>query len=512
MSALTRAVADKRTNIRLALGVATVGVLGLFFLYVLFFALMFLSPWLLPRILPFPALSEQVAGLDGKLLIFSKEMNFTRPSDEAAPKETSTLRTYDGVTLSHSTDVPSFYSIYPAGDRVYLFEKGLYRTFDGKNWTEAKTPAIGRSPVGAVSDGDMWVLSNFKNRPVLNLIRGNEIRRITLPVDADKINVCSSQLISAGGRVSLFWQEGYNLFWTSFDGKKWGTPETFQSDGKYKAMAFGNRIFLFESRPYADKFHVALRTYDGKDWSKPAAIPVSGNYIYILPALFRGSPVLILKGFLSQKLYMLDSQGRMAKGPLKIGKPFYLTRNAWILPVIVAAFYLFFLLIIYLISSLIRHFKERFSEQPDEYEYASLFRRFAAYFIDTIVAALLVAPIIYFFLSGGSFIKNPFEFVGLIFFAAISVISVSFLYHSLLEGLWGKTLGKKLCGIVVLGEDFERCTLLKGFLRNIMRIIDSFCYYLVAAVALSASMKWQRLGDIAAGTVVVRRVGKRGRI
>jgi len=27
-----------------------------------------------------------------------------------------------------------------------------------------------------------------------------------------------------------------------------------------------------------------------------------------------------------------------------------------------------------------------------------------------------------------------------------------FLYHSLLEGTWGKTIGKKICGIVVLRE------------------------------------------------------------
>jgi uncharacterized RDD family membrane protein YckC len=80
----------------------------------------------------------------------------------------------------------------------------------------------------------------------------------------------------------------------------------------------------------------------------------------------------------------------------------------------------------------------------------------------------------------------------------------SFLYHSLLEGLWGKTIGKKLCGIVVLKDDFTKCTIGRAFLRNAMRIVDSLSYYLVAAVTIAATMKWQRLGDLVASTVVVR--------
>jgi uncharacterized RDD family membrane protein YckC len=169
---------------------------------------------------------------------------------------------------------------------------------------------------------------------------------------------------------------------------------------------------------------------------------------------------------------------------------------------------LLFFLIIYLISSVIRRFKQRSTDLPGQYEYASLFRRFAAYFIDAIITALPVVSVGYLFFTGDSFSKNPFKFVALILFSAMAVIVGSFLYHSLLEGLWGKTIGKKLCGIVVRGEDFRKCNLLKGFLRNVMRIIDSFSYYLVAAVSLSATMKWQRLGDIVAGTVVVRGVTK----
>jgi uncharacterized RDD family membrane protein YckC len=73
-----------------------------------------------------------------------------------------------------------------------------------------------------------------------------------------------------------------------------------------------------------------------------------------------------------------------------------------------------------------------------------------------------------------------------------------------LEGIWGKTIGKKICGIVVLNDNFTKCTISKGLLRNLLRIVDFFFYYLVGVVSMVGTMKWQRLGDIVAETVVVR--------
>ena len=57
---------------------------------------------------------------------------------------------------------------------------------------------------------------------------------------------------------------------------------------------------------------------------------------------------------------------------------------------------------------------------------------------------------------------------------------------------------------MVLKDDFSKCGLLAGFLRNVMRIADNFFYYLVGIISMSGTLKWQRLGDIVAETVVVR--------
>ncbi len=81
---------------------------------------------------------------------------------------------------------------------------------------------------------------------------------------------------------------------------------------------------------------------------------------------------------------------------------------------------------------------------------------------------------------------------------------VAFLYFSLFEGLWGRTPGKFLCGIRVLRKDFSRCSVGAAMLRNLLRIADNMFYFLVGAVSIGATLKWQRVGDLAASTVVVR--------
>jgi uncharacterized RDD family membrane protein YckC len=99
---------------------------------------------------------------------------------------------------------------------------------------------------------------------------------------------------------------------------------------------------------------------------------------------------------------------------------------------------------------------------------------------------------------------DPFALFGAVVLGMLGFLLWAFLYYSLFEGLWGRTPGKWLCGIMVLRDDFVRCGLGRAFLRNLLRVVDAMFYYLVAVVAMGATLKWQRLGDIAAGTVVVR--------
>jgi uncharacterized RDD family membrane protein YckC len=78
-------------------------------------------------------------------------------------------------------------------------------------------------------------------------------------------------------------------------------------------------------------------------------------------------------------------------------------------------------------------------------------------------------------------------------------------YYILLEGSLGQTVGKMATGIKVVGEATGAPTGIgAAAIRTVLRIIDGLFCYLVAFVTVLASAKRQRLGDMAAHTLVVR--------
>ena len=80
------------------------------------------------------------------------------------------------------------------------------------------------------------------------------------------------------------------------------------------------------------------------------------------------------------------------------------------------------------------------------------------------------------------------------------------LYFVLMEGSLGQTFGKMVTGIRVVREDgFTPPGLGAAFMRTVLRIVDGMLGYLVALIAVLLSDKRQRLGDIAAHTLVVRK-------
>jgi uncharacterized RDD family membrane protein YckC len=84
---------------------------------------------------------------------------------------------------------------------------------------------------------------------------------------------------------------------------------------------------------------------------------------------------------------------------------------------------------------------------------------------------------------------------------------LAFGYFTLLEGQLGQTLGKMLLGIKVVREDNgEVPGLGAAAIRTVLRIIDALPFaYLVGFISILISSKNQRLGDMAANTLVVRK-------
>jgi uncharacterized RDD family membrane protein YckC len=498
---------EKKKNVRLALGVASLGVIGFFCIYIVIFAVMFFHPFKLFQLFSFtfPSFSEDVVGLDDNLVIFSKSFDFKDATYEKPPREKMTMRTYDGRSLSNPEEIKSFSSLYPAENKIYFFEKGLYRTFDMKTWQEFKNAEIGANPKGAVGPDGIWVLSTIRKMPVLRLIAERETNEVPLPDKTldEEMKVCSSQLLCLGKEIHLFWKNNDSLVWQKYNGKKWEEPEIFENTGEYKAIVFRNNIFLIQSMSFGDHLEIAVRSYNNYFWSEPKPLAISGISIKTIPAVFKGKLIIFQQGFFAEKYYFLN--GDRLDGTYAISNPFSFSMAIWKVLFIILSLKLLFFLFVFLVSILIRRFKlKTWKVDAREYEFGSLFRRALAMSIDFLIVAIPAVVPFYFVLKNDFLSENPFQYMGLAIFSVTVIFLGNFLYHSLLEGLWGKTIGKKLCSIVVLKDDFSKCTVGRGFLRNVMRIVDGFFYYLVAAVAMAGTMKWQRLGDLVAGTVVVR--------
>lgn len=78
-------------------------------------------------------------------------------------------------------------------------------------------------------------------------------------------------------------------------------------------------------------------------------------------------------------------------------------------------------------------------------------------------------------------------------------------YFVLCESLWsGRSVGKWAMGIRVVSTQGRRVTFFSSLVRNLVRVVDYLpTGYLVGLVIMLVTKKEQRLGDLAAGTVVI---------
>lgn len=78
-------------------------------------------------------------------------------------------------------------------------------------------------------------------------------------------------------------------------------------------------------------------------------------------------------------------------------------------------------------------------------------------------------------------------------------------YFTLFEAFWnGQTPGKKLFKIRVIQDSGRQITFFESMTRNLIRIVDMLpSFYLIGIIAMACNRQHKRLGDLAAGTLVV---------
>ncbi len=83
--------------------------------------------------------------------------------------------------------------------------------------------------------------------------------------------------------------------------------------------------------------------------------------------------------------------------------------------------------------------------------------------------------------------------------------AVAWGYFALFEAYWhGQTPGKRVMKVRVIKDSGRQITLFEALARNLLRVVDYLPgFYLVGLITLLCNKRNQRLGDLAAGTMVV---------
>jgi len=141
---------------------------------------------------------------------------------------------------------------------------------------------------------------------------------------------------------------------------------------------------------------------------------------------------------------------------------------------------------------------------------AGIGSRFIALLVDMLIwfaGFLLLVILLAIFLKQGSlaFMEIPEQW------AVAVVIFIVFLlfwgYFTLFEAFWnGRTPGKRVARIRVIQRSGRAISLFESMARNLVRYVDMqpFPMYAVGVIAIFSTRQHQRLGDLAAGTLVVR--------
>lgn len=150
-----------------------------------------------------------------------------------------------------------------------------------------------------------------------------------------------------------------------------------------------------------------------------------------------------------------------------------------------------------------------------EYELAGLGSRFLAVTIDMIIQIVILVGFVLLFATLGGPIGRAVQALHLsgktasalaIALFAIGTFVLFFGYFIIFEVRWhGQTPGKRILGVRVVRDAGFPLDIGGSVIRNLVRIIElGIGFYAVSAIVTLFSKQNKRVGDMAAGTIVVR--------
>ena len=129
---------------------------------------------------------------------------------------------------------------------------------------------------------------------------------------------------------------------------------------------------------------------------------------------------------------------------------------------------------------------------------AGIGSRFMALLIDLVIGGVVITVVILGTLAAVGDVAA--EIV-----AACAFLLITVVYNVVFEVFGGgRTIGKRATGLRVVSDGGAQVGLRASLIRNVIRILEFSLLYIPALVSVLATRNNQRLGDLAAGTLVVR--------
>jgi uncharacterized RDD family membrane protein YckC len=412
------------------------------------------------------------------------------------------------------------------GDRLWIFgpdatayyEKGLLRPLPG-----LMRPARASRPF--VYEGRPAVIT-LGATPALAVLQDDRepkwvTREFALGQPGGIGSLTSVQAVEAGGSLYLFGQlcsatpEHCSLSYRDLEHAQWlPLVDEVCSCANWTALALASRpaVFLSE-RQKGGRAQLSIVTVTANRPQRRPIETIDGRQAWRQwrPLSSGSRLVLVSEGMPGGVRVAEVEDGRVVRTSKKPGSfPFGPNMMIFMMIPQLLPILLSLLLAFLLTIQMRRHRVPDYAFGAERRAFASLWQRALAQLVDLVpFAAGFALPMAWMwrmfsdpeslFESGPTF---PLKMFGL-FLGAFSWMLIVFLAYSYLEGRFGKTPGKWLVGIRVLGTDLQPCGFGRAFLRNLLTFVDGFFNFLVGALLVALTENWQRLGDMAARTIVV---------
>jgi uncharacterized RDD family membrane protein YckC len=418
-------------------------------------------------------------------------------------------------------------ALLPVGDRLWVIGADTVSHYEGGSLTrlsDASRPARASRPFVY---GRRPAVISLGTRPTLATLHAQgdraewTARELPLGLPAEGGSLRALQAVEASGRLYLFAElcteapEQCSLRYRELEQEEWlPLVEDACSCASWTAIALGSRpALVLSEREKGRGNQLAVVTVTANGPQREHIELVGGRLAGSRWRAFAlGSRLLLLSEGMPGSLRLAEvADGRVVRSVRKPGSfPFGPNMMLFmmipqLLPVLLSLILAFLLTV-----EMRRHRVQDYVFGGERRTFASLWQRALAQLVDVVpfVAGFLVpmASMVRMFSDPERFIESgplfPFLFFGL-FIAAFLWALLVLVAFSYFEGRFGKTPGKWLLGIRVLGTDLQPCGFGRAFLRNLLTFVDGFFSFLVGALLVALTENWQRLGDLAARTIVV---------